>query len=99
MDNLKKFAEATNGELYDPDWKGGSWSCEAVETQETLDQYAESSKDWASSTVEQRGEIAGFPFIAWKQVQAVAGQPRRAVSVIDFGTVRIAVDAFIPHFV
>lgn len=89
-DNLKKFAAATNNELFDAEYRGGEWMVEAVETQETLAQWEESSKGWNESTAMKSGEIAGFPFRAWKNVQAVKGHPRQSMSVVDLGDVRIA---------
>lgn len=88
-ENLKKFAAATNNELFDPEYKNGEWMVEAVETQETLEQWEESSRGWNERTAMQSGEIAGFPFRAWKSVQAVKGQPRQSMSVVDMGDVRI----------
>ena len=88
-DNLKKFAAATNNELFDADYKGGEWMVEAVETQETLEQFEESSKGWNERTAMKAGEIAGFPFRAWKSAQPVKGQPRQSMSVVDLGDVRI----------
>lgn len=84
-----KFAAATNNELFDADYNGGEWMVEAVETQETLEQWEESSKCWNERTAMKAGEIAGFPFRAWKSVQAAKGQPRQSMSVIDFGDVRV----------
>ena len=46
--------------------------------------------NWAECSAMKAGEIAGFPFCSWKNAQAVKGQPRQAMSVIDFGDVRIA---------
>lgn len=93
-ENLKKFAEATNNELFDAyikkDGTFYGWNVEAVETQETLAQFEESSKKWNERTAMIAGEIAGFPFRAWKSAQAVKGQARQSMSVIDLGEVRIA---------
>jgi hypothetical protein len=89
-ENLKKFAAATNNELFDADYKGGEWMVESVETQETLAQWEESSKGWNERTAMKSGEIAGFPFRAWKTTQAMKGQPRQSMSIIDLGDVRIA---------
>ena len=90
LEALKKFAAATNNELFDADYGDGEWMVEAVETQETLAQWEESSQSWNERTAMQSGEIAGFPFRAWKSAQAVKGQPRQAISVVDLGNVRIA---------
>ncbi len=97
-EKLAAFAAATNNELFDADYKGGEWMVEAVETHETLEQWEESSKGWNERSAMKTGEIAGFPFRAWKQVQAVKGQARRAMSVIDFGDVRYAIDSDLTNF-
>ena len=97
-EKLAAFAAATNNELFDPEWRGGEWMVEAVETHETLEQWEESAKGWNERTPMKSGEIAGFPFRAWKQVQAVKGQQRRAMSVIDFGDVRFAIDDDLTNF-
>jgi glutamate mutase epsilon subunit len=70
---------------------------DAVETAETLDDFHAATKNYAECTKAQRGEIAGFPYIAYKKVQVRKGAPRRALSVIDFGDYRIAFDAFAPN--
>lgn len=97
-EKLAAFAAATNNELFDADYKGGEWMVEAVETQETIEQFVESSRGWASHTKESFGEIAGFKFVAWSQAQIEKGQPRHALSVIDFGDVRYAIDADLTIF-
>lgn len=89
-ENLKKFAAATNNKLFDADYNGGEWMVDAVETQETLGQWEESSKVWNERTTMKTGEIAGFPFRAWKSAQTMKGKPRRSMSVVDLGDVRIA---------
>lgn len=92
-EKLNAFAAATSLELYD-----GEWMVEAVETHETLEQWEESAKGWNERTQMKRGEIAGLPFLAWKTMQAIKGQPRRSMSVIDFGDVRFAIDADLTNF-
>lgn len=93
-EKLAAFSAATNNELFDMDLqKDGTpygWMVEAVETHETLEMWEESSKGWNESTAMKTGEIGGFPFRAWKNVQAVKGQPRHSMSVVDLGDVRIA---------
>lgn len=96
---LKKFGEATNNELYDPDYKDGEWMVEAVETHETLENYADSSKVWAEKSTAKSGEIAGFKFLAWAKVQPKKGDARRQVSVVDFGDFRIVLNADLSIFV
>ncbi len=90
MDNLNKFAAATNNELFDADYNNGEWMVNFVETQETLEQFEQGSANWNESSVLKTGEIAGFPFRAWKNTQAQKGQPRQAMSIIDLGDRRIA---------
>ena len=92
-DMLKKlaaFAAATNNELFDPDYNGGEWLVDAIETHETLEQFEQSSKGWATVSPMKTGHIAGMPYRAWPVAQAMKGQPRQAISVVDFGDVRIA---------
>jgi len=88
-ENFAKFAAATNNELFDAEYKNGEWMCDFVETAETLSQWEESSKGWNERSAMISGEIAGFPFRAWKSAQAVKGQSRQAISVIDFGDIRV----------
>lgn len=100
-EKLLAFAAATNNKLFDPapGWsEDGDWMVEAAETHETLEDFIESSKNWRERTAAKHGEIAGMKYIAWSQVQALKGQPRRALSVIDFGEVRFAIDADLTNF-
>lgn len=98
MDNLIKFAAATNNELFDPEWNGGEWMVGSVETHETLEQFEESSKFWNERSSVKHGEIAGFKFLAWSNAQAKKGQQRRQMSVIDLGDVRFAIDCDLTNF-
>lgn len=97
--NLSAFASATNNELFDADYKDGEWMVEAVETHETLEQFEKSSKGWNERSAMKSGEIAGFPFLAWKTAQAVKGQPRQSMSVIDLGDVRYAIATDLTNFI
>lgn len=96
-EKLAALSVATLGEVYDlskdPNGETYGWMVEAVETRETLDQFIESANGYREKTALKRGTLAGFPFIAYRQIQAFKGQPRRALSVIDFGDVRYALDA------
>jgi hypothetical protein len=98
MNNLIKFAQATKNELFDPEYKGGEWMIEAVPTHETINQFLESSKNYASCTNDKFGEIAGFKFVAWREVQPAKGKQRRALSIIDFGDVRFALNCDLTNF-
>lgn len=96
--NIIKFAAATNNELFDPEYHGGEWMVRAVETAETIEQFIESSKNWVEKSKAKPGEIAGFKFIAWANCQAVKSQPRREMSVVDFGDVRVAIETDLTNF-
>lgn len=88
---LTKIAEATNGNLYDAEWEGGSWMCEAVQTAETLADFEAAVSNYAEAGQAEHGELAGFPFVHFGIVQVAKGQQRRSLSVIDIGNVRFAV--------
>lgn len=88
---LTKIAEATSGNLFDPEWEGGSWMCEAVQTAETLADFEQAAASYAECGAVERGTLAGFPFVHFGVVQAAKGQQRRSLSVIDLGDVRFAV--------
>ncbi len=68
------------------------WQCDAVETQESLDDFFAASTSYAECSSPVRGEIAGVPFLAFEEVQVRAGDTRRSLSVLDFGDTRIALD-------
>ena len=90
--DLIKFAAATNGEIYDPELNGGTWMYQAEETHETFEDFVEASnKDWNESTKEKFGEIAGFKFIAFFEMQARKGAPRQSLSVVDFVNTRVVI--------
>tara|TARA_B100000989_G_C19513482_1_gene460379 strand:- start:601 stop:912 length:312 start_codon:yes stop_codon:yes gene_type:complete len=86
---LVAFAEATDHEIFDED---GDAMCEAVQTAETLGDFLESSRKWNERAGFSEGEIEGVRFVAWESVQIAKGQPRRELSVIDLGDVRIVLD-------
>ncbi len=92
---LAAFDEATSEELHDPEY---DWMVEAVETHETLADFEDSAKNYSERAWSGRGEIAGFPFIAWSKIQVSKGDTRRALSVIDFGDRRFALDADLTNF-
>lgn len=98
-EKLAAFAAATNNELFDADYNGGEWMVEAVETSETIENFVEASNSYNECTREKFGEIAGFKFAAFSRVQLRKGDQRRALSVVDFGDVRVAIDADLTDFV
>jgi len=61
INDIIAFASATNGELYDTD---DGWMIEAVETQESIDDFIGASESYSERSVAHRGVIAGFPFVA-----------------------------------
>lgn len=87
---INALNEATNGDLYDVEY--GGWMVGSEETHETIEQFVQTSKSWAEASTEQYGEIAGFRFVVWAEMQTAEGQPRRTLSVVDLGDVRIALD-------
>ena len=95
---LQAFAAATQNQLFDPEFQGGEWMVHDVETHETLDHWTESSKQWNERSIMKRGEIAGFPFLAWKNTQLRKGQERTSRSVIDFGDVRFAIECDLTNY-
>ncbi len=93
---ITAFAAATKGDLYetklDQNGEPWGWMIEAVETQESIEDYLEAANGYRECSAPQRGEIAGFPFVAFRSVQLRRGMPRRALSVIDLGQCRYALD-------
>ena len=90
--DLIKFAAATNNEIYDQEYKNGEWMYYTTETHETFDNFVDSSdKYWNESTKAKFGEIAGFKFLAFSEMQIKKGAPRHSLSIVDFGDIRVAI--------
>ena len=98
-EKLLEISKATNGNVYDADFEGGTWMMESVKTHETIDQFIESSQNWNERSAMQRGTVGGCPFVVWKNVQVRKGAQRRSMAVIDLGDVRYAIDAELGDFV
>ncbi len=96
--NIAAFAAATNNELFDAAYNGGTWMIDAVETSETLAQIIESATGWAEKSAPTHGVIAGCPFVAYSKMQARRGDARRSLSVVDFGDVRYFLECNLSHF-
>jgi hypothetical protein len=96
--NIAAFAAATNNELFDADYKGGTWMIDAVQTSETIDQIIDSAKNWAEKSTPTHGVIAGFPFVSYSKMRARRGDARRSLSVVDFGNVRYVLECNLSHF-
>lgn len=97
-EKLAAFAAATHNELFDAEYNGGEWMTEAVETRETIEDFLEASKSYNECTREKFGEVAGMKFVAFSKVQTCKGDQRTALSVIDFGDLRIAIDVDLTDF-
>lgn len=95
QETLAFLAVATKNELYDPEYE---WMVDAVQTQETIEDFVSASNNYAECTKENFGELAGFKFVAFKQVQVRKGHQRRALSVIDLGFARFALNCYLPEF-
>ena len=90
--NYEAIAEATGDNLLALDAEGWEWLVEAVTTADTLEDFATASRSYRECRVAVRGTLAGLPALAWAQVQVAKGAQRRALSVIDLGDVRVALD-------
>ena len=95
---LQALSEATQSDVYDAEYDGGTWMVEAIETTESLQNFIDASKGYSESSEMKDGEIAGIPFIAFERVQVAAGSKRRMLSVLDFGDVRFAIEEDITNY-
>ena len=78
-ENLQAISIATRGDVYDHEYNGGEWMHEAAETQETFEDFIESSKNWAERCTMKRGVVGGCNFIVWKSMQVRKGAQRRSL--------------------
>lgn len=102
--DLIKFSASTNCEIYEPNYpSGGKWKRPVEETQKTLDDFVESSKnDWPESTKAKFGEIAGFKFVTFGEIKLKKESPRQRISIVDFGDSRVLIigcdlTAYVPY--
>lgn len=98
IEHKKLIAAATKNNLIDADYDVETWMVDAVETQETIENFLDASRSYAERTRAKLGTIAGFDFVAFSEVQLRKGQPRRSLSVIDFGDYRVALDVDLTVF-
>jgi hypothetical protein len=91
QENLLTFAAATNGEIFDPDYKDGTWMYRIIETQETIDNYENAAGGWNEYQGKRHGKVAGLPFLSFKSMQCRKGDQRDSLSVVDFGDRRIVI--------
>lgn len=96
---LAAIHKATNGNLYDAEFEGGSWMEAAVETADTLADFEAASANYAECSSMTRGTVAGLPCIAFERVQVRKGDPRRPLGVIDLGDVRVAINDDLSSYV
>ncbi|MEP2783936.1 MAG: hypothetical protein ABJO67_05220 [Pseudoruegeria sp.] len=61
-----------------------------VETKETLDDFKVSAQTWSECAEIHDKEYSGFKSVEFGGVQVNPGQPRYALTVIDFGKTRYA---------
>lgn len=59
-----------------------------VKTQDTLENFRSASADWAEGKLIAECTYGGYAALEFDGVQAAKGQPRRALTVIDFGDAR-----------
>ena len=88
---LEKLALATDGALWNRDY---GWMCEISVTRNTISDFIiASEQEWKEATEKKSGSLAGFHFVAWERVRSRRGQQRCALSVLDIGEFRIAINA------
>lgn len=105
-EHIKLIAAATNNEIADSRGvspaiycdSGPEWMVPAVETQDLLSDFIRASISYAECSKGKSGVIAGFKFIAFSRVQLRKGDRRRALSIIDFGDYREALDTDLSVF-
>jgi hypothetical protein len=95
---LAAIHEATGGDIYDAVWQGGEWMVETVETHETIEDFIAASANYAECSKMQRGTVGGVPAISFAQVQVRKGVPRRPLSILDLGDIRVAVNADVSDY-
>lgn len=99
MTKTEKFemlGNATNYEVYDPAY---GWMHNAVETHDEIDDFIKASESYNECSREKCTTLAGFNFVAFECVQIKKGMQRHALSVIDFGDFRVAVNVDLTDYV
>lgn len=90
-DAFLAFMQATDNDIYDPEWQGGSWLDEVEWTYQTLDQLAQEAKTWQERRHPEYGYIANVKFVTYPMVQIKKGDTRAPFSVVDFGDIRMII--------
>lgn len=95
---LQALHDATGGDLYDAVWENGAWMVGAVETADSLADFEVATASYAERSAMTTGTIAGLPFISFKRVQVRKSDARQALTVIDLGDVRVAINAEVDQY-
>tara|TARA_R110000868_G_scaffold175663_2_gene412820 strand:- start:200 stop:511 length:312 start_codon:yes stop_codon:yes gene_type:complete len=59
-------------------------------TRETLEDFRAAAKDWQERSGFQSFEVEGYACISWESMQALKGQQRESMVIVDFGDFRAA---------
>ena len=98
IEALDKFNEATDNEFYDEEFFENGWIEEVQETKQTIEDFIESSKNWNESSKPQTGTLNGLNYVYFAKAQANKGDQRQELSIIDFGSKRICINADVTYF-
>ena len=63
--------------------------CDIVKTSETMDDWVEARKNWREQGSYESGQHDGIPYLFFENAQAVKGQQRKDVCIIDCGDHRL----------
>ena len=97
-ESLEKFNEATDNEFYDEKFFENGWIEEVEETKQTIEDFIESSKNWNESSKPQTGTLNGLNYVYFAKAQVNKGDQRQELSIIDFGSKRICINADVTYF-
>lgn len=98
IEALDKFNEATDNEFYDEKYFENGWIEEVEETKQTIEDFIASSKNWNESSKPQTGTLNGLNYVYFAKAQANKGDQRQELSIIDFGSKRICINADVTYF-
>ena len=98
IEALDKFNEATDNEFYDEEFFENGWIEEVQETKQTIEDFIKSSKNWNESSKPQTGTLNGLNYVYFAKAQANKGDQRQELSIVDFGSKRICINADVTYF-
>ena len=98
IEALDKFNEATDNEFYDEEFFENGWIEEVQETKQTIEDFIESSKNWNESSKPQTGTLNGLNYVYFAKAQPNKGDQRQELSIIDFNSKRICINADVTCF-